>query len=49
MTAESKIRRYKGTVCPIMTYAVETRLDTRGTTNNKTTEMKVLRPINGKT
>lgn len=48
MTTESKLKVYKTTVRPLLTYAVETRADTRGTKQKmNNVEMKVLRSIKG--
>lgn len=50
MTTESKMRVYKTAVRPILTYAVETRADTKRTKQKmNTVEMKVLRSIKGLT
>ena len=50
MSAESKVRIYKTRVRLVMTYAAETRSDTISTQQLlRTTEMKIIRTIQGKT
>ena len=50
MNTQSKVRIYKTCVRPIMTYAIETRADSVRTKSLlRTSEMKVLRNISGKT
>ncbi|XP_057652719.1 uncharacterized protein LOC130891773 [Diorhabda carinulata] len=50
ISIEAKSRTYKTVIRPIMTYAAETRPDTAKTKRLlKTSEMKVLRKITGKT
>ena len=50
MSTESKVKIYKTTVRPILTYAAETRADTSKTKQLlRTTEMNTLRTIVGKT
>ena len=50
MSVESKVRIYKTSVRPVLTYAAETRADTTKTRQKvNTTEMKILRTIAGKT
>lgn len=50
LNTESKIRIYKAAIRPVITYAAETRPDTAKTMQMmRTTEMKVLRSIHGKT
>ncbi|KAI4472449.1 hypothetical protein M0802_016812 [Mischocyttarus mexicanus] len=47
---ETKTRIYKTYVRPILTYAIETRADTKRTKQAlRTAEMNILRPIVGKT
>ena len=50
MSAESKVRIYKTSVRPVLTYAAETRADTITTQQLlRTTEMRIIRTIQGKT
>lgn len=50
MSTNSKVRIYKSCVRPIMTYAAETRAESSKTKRlMRTTEMKILRSITGKT
>lgn len=50
MSIESKARIYRTTIRPVLTYAAETRADTRRTKNLlRTTEMRILRSIAGVT
>ena len=50
MSAETKTRTYKTTVRPVLTYAAETRAETTPTQQIlRTTEMKIIRAIHGKT
>lgn len=50
MTAQSKVKIYKTMVRPIITYATETRAETKKTKQKmRTAEMKILRSISGVT
>ena len=50
MSTESKVRIYKTIVHPVLTYASETRAETTYTQQIlRTTEMKTIRAIHGKT
>jgi hypothetical protein len=50
MSAESKVRIYKTNVRPVLTYAPESRAETTNTQQLlRTTEMKTIRAIHGKT
>ena len=50
MSTESKVRIYKINVRPVLTYATETRAETTYTQQLlRTTEMKTIRAIHGKT
>ena len=49
MSAKSKVRIYKTRVRPVLTYAAETRASTITTQLLRTTEMRIIRAIHGKT
>jgi hypothetical protein len=49
MSTECKVRIYKTNVRPVLTYASETRAETTNTQQLRTTEMKTIRAIHGKT
>ena len=50
MSTECKIQIYKTNVCPVLTYASETRAETTYIQHlPRTTEMKIIRAIHGKT